>query len=479
MVETRNLCPYFSVKNGLSCTYHDSCVEGIFQCSSMGFHIGYSKPRCEAVKQFRQSSEPCSKCFKHQEFVDWAIATEECFQPQLQQLATKWSTKATHLEAPDSQTCVEYETEALNELNSCYQEKISPVCDLLSNELNQDFVADLETLVSALTISDYYKPVVRNHLRALIEACGADSAVATANEAIPKPIEKVMFCAGCAGCEDDVLSLVHNHLDRSMDEFIYADSGPDSITRDSFCQARSDKDGSGSQLTGYRLIQWTPHPSDDLPSKLKKFYKEQISATASLFFYNYTNLTSSCGNGIREAGELCDTFGELGNEDYGCNQECRPFAKFECSTDQLTLSSCAKSTCGDGQRSSLEECDDGNDKDEDGCSNNCKIEPDFECTELSYNTTSYCKQMKQAESSAILLPVITPTSATTQSSTHSASSSVAMETTTTRTVVVPTVLFTDEPDKLYHSSAHSVLRTSSVSWLTIFLLLSAYLLLFR
>lgn len=36
-------------------------------------------------------------------------------------------------------------------------------------------------------------------------------------------------------------------------------------------------------------------------------------------------------------------------------------------------------TCGDGIRAGREECDDGNDKSDDGCSSNCTLEPDFEC----------------------------------------------------------------------------------------------------
>jgi cysteine-rich repeat protein len=39
-------------------------------------------------------------------------------------------------------------------------------------------------------------------------------------------------------------------------------------------------------------------------------------------------------------------------------------------------------TCGDGLRAGLEECDDGNLADLDGCSANCSVEPRFNCTPM-------------------------------------------------------------------------------------------------
>lgn len=45
--------------------------------------------------------------------------------------------------------------------------------------------------------------------------------------------------------------------------------------------------------------------------------------------------------------------------------------------------------CGDGKRSTNEECDDGNLNDGDGCSQNCLVEEKFHCTEENKCTISF------------------------------------------------------------------------------------------
>lgn len=405
------------------------------------------------------------------------MATEQCFQPRLQELATQWSTKVTPLCGPDPQDCISYETEALSVLLSCYNESVEQVCSLLTDELNEDFVTDLKKIVSALSISDYYKPIITSDIRNMIKSCSAGSASATADMAVPSPNERILLCAAADTDFDNFLSVIPNILHRDSSEFVYADIGPVSGRRDSLCQFKSPPDGSGSLMTGYRLIQWTPLTSDD-QSKTLTYKKQRISADTQIFFYKLSKHSSSCGNGLREAGELCDTFGELylGNEDYGCNSQCAPVTNFECSFDQMSISSCAKPLCGDGKRSSLEECDDGNTLPGDGCSEECKIEPFSECSELLYNSTSVCHPVEQVSSS---IPTIVPTITTSTQTPSHTTTSVATETTTTRPVIVIPTLSVLEPTVGLHSSAHSVLRTSSISWITLLLLLSIYLLLLR
>jgi cysteine-rich repeat protein len=60
-----------------------------------------------------------------------------------------------------------------------------------------------------------------------------------------------------------------------------------------------------------------------------------------------------CGNGIQEPGEECDD-GNDDNDD-GCSNQC------------------TQPVCGDGVRQGDEECDDGNDVADDGCNNQCKL----------------------------------------------------------------------------------------------------------
>ncbi len=354
---------------------------------------------------------------------------------------------------------------------------MSPVCDLLTDELNEEFVTDLGKLASSFAIGDYYRPIIHDHLREVLQECSASIAVETVTKAIPHPKEKILFCAVVAAPIDgsvlsEVISLLNDSSDVVIDasDFVYADLSGNSVERNLICQKESPNGASGAQLEGYRLIQWSP---SEIPTLRKSFYKKQLSNVSKLLFFQYPQSAASCGNGVREAGELCDTFGDIGNSDYGCNSVCQPFSNFECSSDQLVISNCISSYCGDGMRSSTEECDDSNVSDNDGCSSKCIIEPMSECTKLSYNETSQCKivlQPEEEETSSISPSIITPSSVSSLSMTTT--SSIAMTTAITRPTVEPSIV-TEPPQVSLHSSAQ---RLSSISWwLTVLLILSLIL----
>ncbi|MBU0458462.1 DUF4215 domain-containing protein [Patescibacteria group bacterium] len=73
-----------------------------------------------------------------------------------------------------------------------------------------------------------------------------------------------------------------------------------------------------------------------------------------------------CGNGVIEEDEECET-------------------DVDCKTGERCANNCVcvplrVSTCGDGiWNPKIEQCDDGNTANSDGCSNNCRIEGDIEC----------------------------------------------------------------------------------------------------
>lgn len=81
-----------------------------------------------------------------------------------------------------------------------------------------------------------------------------------------------------------------------------------------------------------------------------------------------------CGNGVIESGETCDA-PDPGN---GCAADCTVEADFTCPRPNTCF---ADPTCRDGiLHSPLGEfCDDGNDIDNDGCSNTCQVNPDYNC----------------------------------------------------------------------------------------------------
>lgn len=77
-------------------------------------------------------------------------------------------------------------------------------------------------------------------------------------------------------------------------------------------------------------------------------------------------IVSQCGNSIVEVSEVCDSNSQDCTKDgYAgtkfCNDSCSAFG--ECVTAEF---------CGDGIINGLEACDDGNNKNEDFCSSNCK-----------------------------------------------------------------------------------------------------------
>ena len=95
---------------------------------------------------------------------------------------------------------------------------------------------------------------------------------------------------------------------------------------------------------------------------------------------------NSCGNGVLEAGEICDD-GNTTNGD-GCEASCRLTDGEECMmNDQCDSGQCDTTTnpgicepavgCGNGLRQAGEGCDDGNTTSGDGCSATCNVEDGF------------------------------------------------------------------------------------------------------
>jgi cysteine-rich repeat protein len=81
----------------------------------------------------------------------------------------------------------------------------------------------------------------------------------------------------------------------------------------------------------------------------------------------------SCGNGIRELGEQCDDGNRISGD--GCSSLCLAEDGYECQGVVGTQSSCIIdifTTCGNGVVDGIEACDDGNDKNNDACTNGCK-----------------------------------------------------------------------------------------------------------
>ncbi|CAK70960.1 unnamed protein product (macronuclear) [Paramecium tetraurelia] len=109
-----------------------------------------------------------------------------------------------------------------------------------------------------------------------------------------------------------------------------------------------------------------------------------------------------CGDGLKVGQEECDDMNTIPND--GC-YECR----FQCHQDCLdcnfgVCNKCAfgweeyntqcRSVCGNGLLvESLEQCDDGNTDDGDGCNSVCQVEEDWECVQSQFTKISECKMI--------------------------------------------------------------------------------------
>jgi cysteine-rich repeat protein len=103
---------------------------------------------------------------------------------------------------------------------------------------------------------------------------------------------------------------------------------------------------------------------------------------------------AGCGNGIKSALEECDD-GNDANSD-GCSSSCQIECGWNCSsTVEGDPQTCLPTPCGDGKVSGLETCDDGKEPQNfDGCSASCSVEFGWICTHsLECSTADECTEI--------------------------------------------------------------------------------------
>jgi len=138
---------------------------------------------------------------------------------------------------------------------------------------------------------------------------------------------------------------------------------------------------------------------DKLQSKVSTLRAEYQKAANIAGIEAGTSLDFSCGDGMfqNENGEECDD-GNNKNGD-GCDNKCTIEPGWSCTGGSWTHESvCDK--CGNGIQQGQEECDDGNTVEGDGCSGTCKIEPGYTCTvppgSEDDSTASVCQTLASA-----------------------------------------------------------------------------------
>ena len=108
-----------------------------------------------------------------------------------------------------------------------------------------------------------------------------------------------------------------------------------------------------------------------------------------------SNVKDNCGNGRLEEslGEKCDDNNQY---DYdGCSSTCQVEDGYSCTSlgrGSRCILVTPKRSCGNGyyQPTLGEQCDDNNNRPFDGCSSNCMIEYGWECTHIGIFPLSKC-----------------------------------------------------------------------------------------
>jgi cysteine-rich repeat protein len=116
----------------------------------------------------------------------------------------------------------------------------------------------------------------------------------------------------------------------------------------------------------------------DLPMRLRFHVRMGHDKLSDMGLDNVRVVSRVCGDGMR-VFEECDDANTKGGD--GCSAECTIEEGYRCYPDPTApgKDKCEKLKCGDGVVSAGEECDDGNDKNDDGCSKTCTVETGFFC----------------------------------------------------------------------------------------------------
>ena len=393
-----------------TCSYYSSCLEPQFPCGSTGFIQQYVQRRCEAARTFGS----CNNCIRNQQILQWSNNVETCIQTALQDLI---DSDFSGVES-DPVTCTSFENKAIQKIKDCYRnpdgKSDSGLCKLLENGISQEVHQDLTNLVKAFHVGgDYHVGTVDMGIPELVRQCGHPE---VANSLyIGEPRLRVIFCAWAYHLKRTTersvdphyyVTIVSQHLNDSESNFQYGGIGLHSL-----CSVKTPESGQPGEYA-YHVVTWFASPNSTMAQNWNAtvLTLENVGLINGAFFeFSYDRVDylanrirdyRKCGNGRRDPGEMCD-YAMLNSS--VCSLECeieQPVEEteiYECTTDRLKPSYCWPQRCGDGQKTSAEECDDGNRNNGDGCSSQCRIEqPQFMCKN-QYNRTSICRSVPQVQ----------------------------------------------------------------------------------
>ena len=393
-----------------TCNYYRSCLESQFACGKTGFILEYAQKRCEAVIKLDPSSSGCSTCIKNEELFVWSQTVEVCIQNNLTSLINHdFQSKKI---PPEPTKCQSFEQRAIEIINACYgRDADSPkLCSILGEEIDEDEKRDLKTLVSNFNIgSNYHINTVDSGIPELVRECGhpevADSLY------IGQPTTRIILCTWgklpplVRGREYDyILDILSKNLSDDRSHFKYG--GPDGTNACTLNIPSNAQNSDGSQAQ-FHIVTWFAPSNHPVAQNWNWTELATVITDSRKGIFGYFELSldrddpagstirdsSKCGDGIRHAGEVCDYAGiNTPACSFNCEIQNINNSVYECSVERLVQSYCWVQVCGDGRRTSNEECDDGNLKNNDGCNSRCKVEqPHYSCYH-QYNATSVCRQ---------------------------------------------------------------------------------------
>ena len=415
----RQFCQHPNINE--TCQFYSHCIESLFPCGPSGFILAYAEKRCNSIRLFRSSDDDCDSCLKNAEIVQWTREQEQCFKQGMYDILTG---EDFQNKIPDPVTCLLLERKAIDTLQTCSRPEL---CTALEQPKDiQSVTEDLLSVVEAFRVNEYYGSVAERALSSSVSDCNGTHTTELAESLISEPPQlRVVFCAtitaktsiGGPNINDTATlqSIVRNNvataqLHRPIEQFV--SSGIDVLNVDSRCFVKHPKDPPlPPPDSDYYFLTWFPSTNDSLPYNLTEPFYSNITKTEAVSIFVFESASNSlCGNGIRDASELCDLGVYNGDSESGCTNSCLPVEGFDCSVEANQPSFCWKQECGDGRRTSGEGCDDGDDIDGNGCSSSCQIEPGFHCSTV-YNTTSQCEEIPPIlePTPTPLIPSVTPT----------------------------------------------------------------------
>ena len=303
--------------------FYDHCIEAMFPCGEEGFTMSY------AAKRFDMLHKELDHIGR--ELTTYLHLTEICFQAELEKVASHMS--RNRVVNPES--CLVFEKKAIAAMNKCFQEE-SRLCPLLSESehANQSTLREhLQSVIDTFRVGGHYfnNTVVDLGIPQAVRECGHPEFAGSLIS--PQLPVKVTWCAlfrvyspdqpQLSGA--DLVERLSQKLNRSSDQFVFA--GADEME---VCSQFYDRT--------YSIISWFASPDDP---KLSEIFGAFTERTASLYVQFHEpnkelRAYSQCGDGIRQAGELCDFIGSA----KGCDRSCNVNYGYKCSTNRLTASEC-------------------------------------------------------------------------------------------------------------------------------------------